>query len=359
MNFMTMVGLPMESAPEAEKEHEAEILLLLPLLGPLFGLAVLLYGVWDYLIDATHIANTMSVRAILVLLGSAAYFPNRLNWSVLQRCVLIYATHASAIILCVFILHNGFTYGLPGIIACVFITSTLTIRIGNLFKILVVPTLLFVALCGLELSDLELINSLMFYLFSIVLACFKMLVMRSFRVKACKLEHELLHQSRHDSLTGIYSRAYLTELAEREMAMAKRHSRPLSIAMIDIDHFKDVNDTYGHDIGDKTLKSLVEVCGSGLRVIDHFGRIGGEEFVCVLPETGESDALQCAERLRQSIENMTIAIPSGTLRITVSIGVAVLRPHHADWNAMLKDADTALYRAKQTGRNRVILANGI
>lgn len=356
MNFQTFIGLPSKLPLEVELKHDAEIEQLLPILGPLCGLAVLLYAVWDYLIDASRLINTVSIRAILVLLGSIAYFPTGIAWTPTQRCALIYATHASAIIICVFLLHDGVLYGLPGITACVFAVSILTVRVKGLLQMLALPSALFVALGIMLLSPLQMLNSLMFYLFSVALAILTMLVNRSFRSQAFVLEQKLLHQSRHDSLTGIYSRGYLTELAEREVAMAKRYNRALSIAMLDIDHFKDVNDTYGHDIGDIALKALVEECGTNLRVIDHFGRIGGEEFVCVLPETEETEAMQCAERLRKSIGAMKIAIPGGSLNITVSIGVAVLRPYHTGWSALLKDADTALYQAKQSGRNRVTLA---
>jgi predicted signal transduction protein with EAL and GGDEF domain len=107
---------------------------------------------------------------------------------------------------------------------------------------------------------------------------------------------------------------------------------------------------------DQAIKALVETCQKNLRVIDHFGRIGGEEFICLLPETAEPEATLCAERLRRSIEVMRIRLPSGYLQITASIGVAVLNSGHAGWESLLKDADGALYRAKNSGRNRVVLA---
>jgi diguanylate cyclase (GGDEF)-like protein len=138
--------------------------------------------------------------------------------------------------------------------------------------------------------------------------------------------------------------------------LAARHGRALALAMLDIDHFKEVNDTYGHDIGDKVLKRLTDTCSQNLRLIDHFGRIGGEEFVCIFPETDEAQAMLCAERLRQSVEAIKIDMPDGPLRFTVSIGVATLNTHHPDLDALLKDADRALYRAKRGGRNRVVLA---
>lgn len=340
---------------ELVEQHGAEIRQLLPLLGPLAGLGVILFSLWDYLIDPANAWTTSTVRIMFVLVGSIAYVPTRLPWTPVQRCGYIYSTHACAIIICEFLLKDGFLYGLTSIAACVFTVSVVTLRIRTFLLILSVPSLLFVVLGAVSLPLLGFINSLMLYLFSVSLACILMLVIRYFRKKAFLFEQELLHTSRHDSLTGACNRDYLTELAERELALARRHGRSLAVMMLDIDHFKLVNDTYGHDTGDKVLKLLVNTCIQNLRAIDHFGRIGGEEFACVLPETGEDDALQCAERLRRSIEALHIELPQGQLRFTVSIGVAIFNPNHANWAALLKEADTALYRAKREGRNRVVL----
>jgi diguanylate cyclase (GGDEF)-like protein len=344
---------------DAEKKHNEEILQLLPLLGPLFGLSVLSFGIWDYLIDPAQALSSFYVRLVLVVLGSSAYFVTRLNWTPLKRCVVIYSTHAGAIIICEFLLKNGFLLGLTGICACVFAVSVVTIRLKIFFKILSLPTLLFITLSAIRLPLIEFLNGAMLYIFSVSLACLIMLVIRSFRMTAVALENELLQISRHDSLTGAYNRGYLTDLANREVALAKRHNRNLSIAMLDIDHFKKVNDTYGHDIGDKTIKLLVDTCQKNLREIDHFGRIGGEEFVCVLPEVGAADAMLCAERLRTSIEALQIETPSGPLRFTVSIGVAELNAQYANWETLLKEADKALYNAKNGGRNRSVLAGSL
>lgn len=341
---------------ELKQRHDDEVYRLLPLLGPMFGIALLLFSGWDYVIDPAHGWLTFFVRLALVATGSIAYLPTRLHWTPIQRCGFIYCTHSSAIIVSEFLLKNGFLYGLTGIAATVFLLSVVTLRVKNFLLILSAPTILFLVLSAIRLPLLEFINSVMLYIFSVVCAATVMLVIRDFRLKAYSLEKKLLQMSRHDSLTGAYNRGYLTELAEHEISLSKRHGRPFSIAMIDIDHFKAVNDTYGHAAGDLTIKSLVETCEKNLRVIDHFGRIGGEEFACLLPETSQADAMLCAERLRRSIEEMRIALPSGQLKITASIGVAVLNAGHSGWDALLKDADTALYCAKRNGRNQVVLA---
>lgn len=355
-NFSWLHSFPESAERELSAQHQLEIQQLLPLLGPAFGLVVILFNVWDHLIDPERAWSALAVRVALVLVGAIAYWPTRLSWNPITRCGFIYWTHVCAIIFSEFLLQNGFLYGLSGITASVFTVSVITFRIKTFLLILSVPSLLFALLSVLSVPRLMVINGLMMYGFALGLACIVMLVIRSFRQKAYLFEQELLHLSRHDSLTGVYNRRFLTELAERELALAKRHGRPLAVATLDIDHFKQVNDNYGHDIGDQVIRALADCCMASLRTIDHFGRIGGEEFVCVLPETGAAEAHLCMERLRQSVARLKLETSQGPLQFTVSIGVAALNSRHADWNALLKDSDTAMYSAKRAGRNRVILA---
>jgi len=356
-DFHEWRALPEPAERELILQHEADVERLLPLLGPLFGLAVVLFSVWDYMIDPAHAPAALLARAALVLLGAPAYFSTKLPWTATQRCGYIYCTHASAAVVAEYLLQDGFLYGLAGTTACVFAASVTTLRLKTLLAILSIPSLLFVVLSAVAAPFLVFVNGLMLYLFSVGLACIVMLVMRLFRQRAFLSERELLHISRHDALTGAFNLRYLTELAEREMALARRHERMLAVAMIDIDHFKRVNDTYGHDIGDKVIKILVDTCHNNLRATDHFGRTGGEEFVWIMPETNEADALACAERLRRSVEALVVNAPEGKFGFTISIGVAVLSGTHTDWHALLKDADIALYCAKRDGRNRVVPAS--
>jgi len=142
-------------------------------------------------------------------------------------------------------------------------------------------------------------------------------------------------------------------LAEREFDRAQRYGGQLALMMIDLDHFKAINDDYGHDVGDETLKTVAQICLSTLRKVDIFARYGGEEFAVALPETDLEHALQVAERLRRSVAEapMTDRIPP--LHITLSVGVTVAGPDSTDLSTLLKHADTALYQAKNNGRNRV------
>jgi diguanylate cyclase (GGDEF)-like protein len=350
-------ALPTDQQAALLEQHGRYLATLLPLLGPLFGLSVLAFAAWDWMVDPQQAPLTLLVRVALVAVGAVAYRAGALPWSAAQRCGFIYWTHASAIILCAFLLRDGLLYGLAGIAASVVAVCAVTLRLRTFVWNVSVPSILFVLLvAAADIGRLAMLNSLILYACSLGLAATLMVVIRSFRQKAFLLERELLRLTRHDAMTGAINRAYLGELAEREVAMARRHGRALAIAMLDIDRFKSVNDTYGHAVGDAVICALVDTCHARLRAIDYFGRLGGEEFVCVFPDTGASEALQCAERLRNAVAGLTVATPQGPLHFTISIGVAILTPRHGDWTELLKDADMAMYRAKQEGRNRVILA---
>lgn len=167
---------------------------------------------------------------------------------------------------------------------------------------------------------------------------------------------ELERRAYSDYLTGLANRRYFFEQAERELKRAQRYNLNLSILMLDIDHFKRVNDTYGHKIGDIVLKKLADVCLTTLRNIDIVGRIGGEEFAILLPETGDKPALEIAERLRTILASTKVPLNDGLpLYFTASFGVATLIEKEANIDMLLNQADEALYQAKSLGRNKVCM----
>lgn len=156
-----------------------------------------------------------------------------------------------------------------------------------------------------------------------------------------------------DSLTGVYNRRRLFEILTQEVNRYARVQGPFSVCMVDIDHFKPINDTYGHQAGDEVLRKIACEVSRDLRVIDVFGRYGGEEFLMVLPQTPLRGAVVKAERVRQQIEALRFPGISEKLRITVSIGVAEYREGE-DIDETLSRADQYLYTAKQNGRNQVV-----
>jgi diguanylate cyclase (GGDEF)-like protein len=159
-----------------------------------------------------------------------------------------------------------------------------------------------------------------------------------------------------DALTGVWNRGALFDLLHREAERARRQREPLSVAMIDIDHFKRVNDSYGHATGDEVLKELCVRLRGGVRPYDALGRYGGEEFVVVFPHTGLEQAATQGERLRQLIEETPFDLAGDPQTITISLGIASLEPDDDTVPALLDRADRALYRAKRAGRNRVEVA---
>jgi diguanylate cyclase (GGDEF)-like protein len=343
---------PQERALSAQLD--AELGQLLPIMAPLFGVAILFFSIWDILLDSANAWLTLAVRLVCVGIGAIAYFPHGWRWTPSQRCVLIYWTHASAIVLAASLLREGLLYGLAGIVACQFLVSVVALRARDFLWMQAPPGLLLCTLAATRMSVLQFLHLFLPYLFALALAMVVMWVIRFSRNKAFLVEQELLDRSRHDGLTGACNRAYLEELAERELALARRHGRPLAVAMIDIDFFKRVNDTYGHAVGDQVIRQLAACCTGQLREVDHFGRIGGEEFACILPETDAAAAWQCAERLRLAVAALAIDTPQGELKFTISIGLAQLNAALADWPSLLAAADGALYQAKHAGRNRVV-----
>lgn len=161
---------------------------------------------------------------------------------------------------------------------------------------------------------------------------------------------QLMGMATHDQLTGLYNRHFLSDTLSKKVSQANRHNEGLLVIMVDIDHFKNINDTFGHLKGDRILKAVADILGESARREDTVARFGGEEFVLVLDNCTVGDALIKAEGLRGKIEALH---PEG-IAVTASFGVARLDEYIQRYEDLLKNADTALYAAKEEGRNRVI-----
>ena len=168
--------------------------------------------------------------------------------------------------------------------------------------------------------------------------------------------HEAIHNMAiQDGMTGIHNKRFFTEFLDREIAVASRHGHPLTLVMFDVDHFKKVNDTYGHLAGDAVLKDLAQRIRPRIRREDLFARYGGEEFACVLPSTPLPGGIVFADQLRQLIENKPCQFDGQAIAFTISLGVTTLhRETGVDSAALIKRADENLYSAKRGGRNRVV-----
>jgi len=169
------------------------------------------------------------------------------------------------------------------------------------------------------------------------------------------LYQEALHAAHKDPLTGVNNRATLDETLIRETRLARRYDRPLSIMVLDIDHFKNVNDTLGHAAGDCVIRTIADRTAACIRSTDMLFRYGGEEFVILLSNTNSKGASYLAGRIRKAIERTETHYSGTSVGVTVSVGVATLLPDESE-NDFFTRADTALYRAKKEGRNRVRIA---
>lgn len=156
-----------------------------------------------------------------------------------------------------------------------------------------------------------------------------------------------------DDLTGTYNRRHFMQRAEEELHRARRYGTPLSLVLLDADHFKRVNDTHGHLCGDLILQRIAAACRSTLRATDLLARFGGEELILLLPQTDLAGALAIAERIREQVAAVEVEWAGGQVEATVSLGVATLQRATPSLDALIHDADLALYDAKRTGRNRV------
>lgn len=166
-------------------------------------------------------------------------------------------------------------------------------------------------------------------------------------------EHRLIEMTRTDSLTGLYNRRFLTQRLEEELERCQRHGNPLCLMLLDVDNFKQINDTYGHLCGDLVLRTLATTMREMFRKSDITGRFGGEEFVCVLPETTLDRAGLLAERCRSGIAAVNLVYQKTPLSITISVGVTELGADDSA-DSLIRRADDAMYQAKQAGRDRCV-----
>jgi len=177
-------------------------------------------------------------------------------------------------------------------------------------------------------------------------------------VQNARLYDQMKHMAITDAVTGLFTRRHFTSMGSGEVERALRYNRQLSVLMVDLDHFKLVNDTYGHNSGDVVLQIVAQVCRQALRATDIVGRWGGEEFAIVLPEADSDGASLIAERIRRMMAEQEMRAGNNIIHVTVSIGVATLSQTYNSLEILIDRADRALYMAKQSGRNRVRLIEG-
>ena len=172
------------------------------------------------------------------------------------------------------------------------------------------------------------------------------------------LRASLEKQATHDPLTELYNRRYVFNIIENELKRYRRYGDRFSLILIDADHFKRVNDTYGHGAGDAVLRHISDSCMRSVREADVVGRFGGEEFIIVLPRTSATEAANVAERIRATLRQSGFNWQDRPINVTLSLGIAEAGPDAASFDDLLKSADSALYAAKRAGRDQVAIAAG-
>ncbi|HYE52431.1 MAG TPA: GGDEF domain-containing protein [Azospirillaceae bacterium] len=333
--------------------------------GPIAVGALALFGFtgWDWALDPGAVLWTLLVRlaGALVMLACAWRMMRDPASPIFPLSVLSLTAGTGAIAVTQAVVENGFAYGTAGLALFPTVSAVAAVRARDIPLLNLAPA----ASVGVMLAvdgthGFVLFNSLAFLATGIFSAYILALGLeRSYR-EAFRLELSLEAEARRDALTGAANRRRFEEQAATEVERARRFRRPLSLLLLDLDHFKRVNDDHGHQTGDAVLRAVAEICGRSMRQTDLFARLGGEEFVALLPETGPDDAVALAERLRRTLAETPIAAPgTAPLTVTTSIGVAAYRGGEATWQQMLAEADLALYAAKRRGRDRVVAADGL
>jgi diguanylate cyclase (GGDEF)-like protein len=172
-----------------------------------------------------------------------------------------------------------------------------------------------------------------------------------------QLERKLKHQAITDPLTGLFNRRHFDELYERERQRARRNNSPLTLAMVDLDFFKEVNDRYGHECGDVVLRDVAEFLLDGLRQTDVVARLGGEEFVLLLPDTESDEARVMVDRLRSRLAERAIVVADENVTVTATFALATVQPENDTLNDALRVVDMALYQGKDEGRNCLVVVS--
>jgi len=317
------------------------------------------FSMWDYFADHTNWRKAFAVRLVgaLLVVATGLYqkLPGRsrsLPLMVKLRLVIAVLTVAIA----ASTLHYGFGYNVAGLVVIVLTGPYIAIDSRDLLNTnFAAVAALGVVLLALPLDPFDKVGTAVFVALAVAVSTLLGRVLEASNRRAFTLEQELHRDARTDSLTGLANRRALDERGRIELKMARRTRTPVSVLLCDLDHFKSVNDQYGHEVGDAALMTTADVLRSALRESDALGRWGGEEFIAVLPATGQAGAVEVAERMRAAIAATRFrGLDAGG---TISIGVASsgdFTDPLLEWDLLLKEADQRLYRAKRDGRNRVV-----
>jgi diguanylate cyclase (GGDEF)-like protein len=341
---------------ESMEHHEFQYKLLSILLvtGAIFT-AIFLVGAWSELnaLSGPHIYSmTFFTSSALVLWLTLRGKPKRLilvAWAYEAICILEYVS-ALAFVPQDELRILWFYINIPGVYIMLgqgagFIITLLTLIIFIIGNGMLPPEAAY-SPNALATAVVSLIYLALFFHFYIDRSM-------SYYTRMRESNRKMHYMAMHDTLTGVYNARAYYDICDHHIGIARHQASSFSVLFVDLDHFKSINDTYGHDAGDIVLKSVAHALAHGIRKQDALGRIGGEEFSIFLPHTSPEVAMEVAESLRVSIEVLMPSIGSQNLRITASIGVAHNRHDAQTMQDIQREADQAMYQAKAKGRNRV------
>jgi diguanylate cyclase (GGDEF)-like protein len=352
-------------APDEEARFRfARQLALAEINGQTFWLVaglVMAFSWWDWYVDPENWLAAFVIRStgalVIVATGVVQRVTRRVDWAG-DIAKVRFAAGTVAVAGALAVLDRGFLVGIAGLIAVMLSAPYIAIDRVDLLKMNAAPLVLIAVIMGAaRLDAFTVVNSTVFIALALLVS---LLLARNFEAsnrRAFSLEHHLTSEARTDALTGLRNRRAVEEAATAEVKRGTRTGASLSVIICDIDHFKQVNDRHGHEAGDKVLRAVADLLAGVARESDILGRWGGEEFLMILPDTGENAAFVVAERMRKVVEAR--AMPVEGLRVTISLGVAELLPGGSEperWQEAVREADEAMYRSKQSGRNRVTCA---
>jgi diguanylate cyclase (GGDEF)-like protein len=332
-----------------------------------FGLSasmMLLFSIWDWIVDPAAWATALVIRLAAVAVIIATGITQRLTGTIEWAPTLAKVRFSAAVLAVACanaVVRDGYILGLPGLVAVFLGGPYIVLDKRDYFLTTLLPLAgVAIVMFATGVDRLAVINAAFFLTLTIVVGLMLARVFEATNRRAFAAEQALMREARTDSLTRLANRRSVEEHAVAELRRQARSGRPTALVLCDIDHFKQINDDRGHDVGDRTICAVGDRIKSVIRATDRVGRWGGEEFLVVLPETTEGDAAALAERMRAAIEEMSIPGGSGG-GVTLSAGVAAMMPDSAAseseaFDRLLKAADAALYRAKTYGRNRVTTA---
>ena len=318
---------------------------------------------WDYVTDPVGALDTLRLRLLFLLLLPVAvgFWSGRARRRFLEVAMPLALLASEAVFVEILNhLDTGMVYGLAGFMYCMIIA----ILVGQCLPLLsCVACMLAAAALPQLIASLGLAPGFAQAHYAILIwpaTALAVLSQVAFAVeyrKRYRLEQQLKQMSDTDPLSGVGNRRYFKRVLDQESARARRLAQPLSLLVLDLDHFKRINDAHGHPVGDRVIRHFADLCRSDLRDIDVIARIGGEEFAILLIGSALGPAVEVAERIRRQVESS--AVPGSgdsVVSFTVSIGVAQLQAD-ADNVDLFGDADSALYAAKRSGRNRVMASS--